>query len=599
MLKVKSLKQGMMLVSILLLTFLLVMLTVSIVLISSQSLNVTGRADKSAKALEAAYAGIEYAYYHLSKDSNWTSAGNITEDLGNEEQFTIIFDPAERYHSCNNLTNAHPVGKTPRFAAEIICKGTFKKSGAEKYNNYVRAVFLREDKFQYPLATEGLLNIGGWTWSGYENTTTIKGKKTDDRGRVHSNGNVNIENFYTGEYNFDTEKECFVSSATTIDIFNVGGKIQKKENVPPVKIPEIDVNDIINKNKASCLEVPTDRFYLVGCFEHNSSSVPPYCIPHESYVEESVWDPKVYEHPYKLGIASLQEDSFSEFMNNYMDFYGKDYWFWFGEPPTDRNFYEHYPGLTFWEYSSTNRDFDELNITVEEDDDPGGFKVVTLTLNSDLYVPGVLGLWETQIPCQWSEEIEEPHKMDANYNPYYMWDAKVQLNMNNHIIYGEKVYIGIPTIGKGAIITNQTVDFTISYDTDLTVLSGESVRMAYQTREYNPNPYINLNGIIYAKDDIAIQAMDIWGWWGDYPSLNINGSMVCSDANTANFQPSPMCWPMQIYYSPPYNENNFFAVADFYVSELNITHTDDGLDTLASIRGSGFKIRRGFCEIIK
>ncbi len=64
-------EKGMMLITIVMLVFLLVMLTVSMTVIVSESLNITGRAGLKAKALNAAEAGIEYAYYQLNNETRW------------------------------------------------------------------------------------------------------------------------------------------------------------------------------------------------------------------------------------------------------------------------------------------------------------------------------------------------------------------------------------------------------------------------------------------------------------------------------------------------------------------------------------------------
>ena len=56
-----NMKKGMILISILLLSVLLVMMATSMIVISTQSLNITGKADRRSRAMLAAEAGIEYA----------------------------------------------------------------------------------------------------------------------------------------------------------------------------------------------------------------------------------------------------------------------------------------------------------------------------------------------------------------------------------------------------------------------------------------------------------------------------------------------------------------------------------------------------------
>ena len=148
-----KLEKGMMLVTILMLTFLLVMLTTSMIFISSQNLNMTGLAEKKAKALQAAEAGVEYAFYQLYHPDWGTSiTSDITESLGDGQSFTIVFNPSSTHHSKNNLMNKDPNGSTPGYSAEIISRGTYK--GCDRI---IRAFFKRDDEFQYPISSGGYL----------------------------------------------------------------------------------------------------------------------------------------------------------------------------------------------------------------------------------------------------------------------------------------------------------------------------------------------------------------------------------------------------------------------------------------------------------
>jgi len=149
--KTKVSQRGMMLVTILMLLLLLVMLTTSMITLTSEALNITGKADKKSRALQAAEAGIEYAYYQLNAVSSWSPA-LVYEDIGNGQKFKIIFDGS---HSKNNLTNPAPSGTTPRYSAEIICEGFYEQVGEVIGKVTLRAIFLREEIFPSSIISGG------------------------------------------------------------------------------------------------------------------------------------------------------------------------------------------------------------------------------------------------------------------------------------------------------------------------------------------------------------------------------------------------------------------------------------------------------------
>jgi len=111
---IKISEKGIMLISVLLLTVLLVIMAISMVIIATESLNLTGQIDNKTRAQIAADAGIEFVRSMLNADPNWNPASDVnTIDIGNGEKFAIIAnDPPSGYHTCNNLNGSGWNGTT-------------------------------------------------------------------------------------------------------------------------------------------------------------------------------------------------------------------------------------------------------------------------------------------------------------------------------------------------------------------------------------------------------------------------------------------------------------------------------------------------------
>ncbi len=574
-------EKGMMLVTILMLTFLLVMLTTSMIFISSQNLNITGLEERKAKALQTAEAGVEYAFYQLY-DTTWGTSitSNITENLGNDQKFTLVFNPSEPYHSRNNLMNKDPNGTTPPYSAEIISRGDYR--GTQKI---IRAIFVRDDMAITPLLSGGSIYLGAWANSPTTAIYNITSKNLQDPGRVHSNKKITI---YGNGGTVVNLNDGFISCKSTAQIISVSGNIKKKEGTLPVKIPDIDIDTIVDSHEASSLSLPTDTFYLIGYFEYDANS-PAYCIPHNSHVS-TFTDPFVHTPTYKLGIVAFKENDYSHFISNYGDFYCNPY-------PTapggaNRNFYKPSYGydstMRFYEFGTS--DFstieNELGMTMSPPDGSGN---IILTLNRDLFIPATStnGFFET---CTITTVGYSGY--GTIYYPTPMSGRRVKLNLNGHKIYGDKLYLGIGPYGTKAgsgIISKQTVDLLHSYDVNMIILSEKSVRLAYQGKYDKSN--FSYNGIIYARDNISLQENNNCGGYTD-ETLNFNGMLV-SNHNTG-IQTSPMAhypyilFPDSGIYLEPVGSKN-----------VNISFTTTGFDTLVSLRGNDFKIRKHLSEIIK
>ena len=575
-------EKGMMLITILMLTFLLVMLTTSMIVISSESLNITGKAEKKAKALQAAEAGVEYAFYQLNTDSTW-SPSLVEEQIGDGQSFKIIFDGS---HSKNNLMNKDPNGTTPGYSVEIICEGNYKDILTQK----LRAIFVRDDVFSYPVCSEGNLRIDTWPMSG-PCTFIVKSKTGDDPGRIHSNSSLTLWRNAGPPFDFN---DGFVSTTDTGITYFVNGAyqndspdIKRKVGTAPVKIPDIDVAEIITKRPVDpnlCLSLSSDdKFYLIGYFEYYQDPLYPndpdysYCIPHKSFQDIST-DPAVYGTDYKFGVASFSENNCATFLSNYTDFYTNPYpWLSGGE---DRNFYDYYGDITFSELDPniTPCEYGPLEIELSEDIQTiSGYDLsfVKIKLKKDLYLPGIVGLFGTT---------------GSSYNIINVdgvTSTKFELDMDGHSFYVERpFYLGIPPSNEGSIISNETIDFHFFHDIDMVTLSEKSIRLVYL--ENLRDVESTYNGILYAKDDIVIGTSDTHAC----NKFNIKGCIISKD-EYVNSNANPPLWRHSYIYS-----SDNLRIIPIFLTDMLIEYSDTGLDKLVNMRGNNFKVRKQFCEVL-
>ena len=123
----------------------------------------------------------------------------------------------------------------------------------------------------------------------------------------------------------------YASSVSTVDTEGML-PVMKRENAMPVKIPTMDIYNIISKRSPDpnlCINLDPNMFYLVGYFEYDSndpnnamSADDPsdpndnpglaYCIPHSSSdpvpynpadPNNPYVDPEAYDPNFVLGIA--------------------------------------------------------------------------------------------------------------------------------------------------------------------------------------------------------------------------------------------------------------------------------------------------------
>ena len=603
--KNKKNENGMMLITIIMLTFLMIMLTTAMITIVSTNLNITGQAELKSKALTAAEAGIEYAFYQLSNDSTWGDPAlnpifntDMTEAVGDGQEFTLIFDPNKTVRTVNNLTNNSPSGQIPAYSAQIICEGRYKE-----YKQTIRAIFVRDDMFTCPIISEGQMDINLPTVLSGLDIYSEKEDGVKGPARVHSNSDVTMSALAGG---IDLE-EGYVSSCSTI---TTAPSVKEKSPVLPEKITEIDISDIILSNSAGALTLDDDVFYLVGFFEFDGNS-PAYCIPHSAPDDKSA-DPQVYG-PYSVGVAAISpETDCDNFLDNYGDFYNAGPRLLPSIPPliggaptpdSARNFFDYgysidfkaYPvGGTASEISAYNTALiNDIGMSMHYD---SGTNDITLTMERDIIVNTVNGFFATDYIWEGTT--------GGYYFPVGMAGSDVRLNFNDHNILGNKVYMAIPSAGTGAIISEETIDYMHTEAAEISLLSNKSVRMVVRDDTLlGPyglwpltTPAGTYRGIIYARDDIMVQnvltAILNAGKW------DIEGAMVCRGEDPNSCGTSPMA-ANRIGINPASNMS--IPPACFmlqFALGLNIAHTYDGLDTVAILRGTNFKVRKQFLEII-
>jgi len=566
----KNYNKGMMLISILMLLLLLIMLTTAMITIASGNLNITGNSERKTKALLAAEAGVEYALYQLNNNSSWMPSYGAPENLANGQSFDFTY-------AFNNLKGSSRIGSTPAYSYEIISEGNYKE-----YKHRLRAIFVREDNFIYGMCAGGPLQLSLY---GLWDTPRICTEKTpgiNGPGRVQSNSYIHGSPPYL---QVDL-RDGFMSACSNIYLPDMPGS-SKKEGVCPVKIPDIDITQIItNKNPfgdPNCVILADNTFYLAGFFEYETDPLvnpaAPYCIPHSAPYDISA-DREIYG-PYKVGIAYLSpETEYMPFLMNRQD------------APFFTNLYDYYT-VDFREYPAggTASEIDAFNDTLESETgmrmsyDPGTHEI-TLTLEKDIYINTTNGLFETDY-----KRSGPPDYLSG------MYDSSVTLNFNDHIIFGNKFFLGIPPVGTGVIASNKTVDIINTYTSNLVILSEESVRLLQRSLSA-PSPYFpiwtsgmtSFNGIIYAKDDIVLQNSFV-GFSGDATTWEIKGAIVCKDIHPNNCLDSPLT------STPGSFPSSNMVIIGNNLFNLKIAHTYDGLDTITTLRGDDFKVRKAYCEV--
>jgi len=527
-------EKAMMLISVLFLSLLMVILTSSMIMIVSESLNIAGRLERKNKAFLAAQAGINYAIAHLNNNSAWAPA-QIDEDLGDGERFYITFSSFNDNFSVNNLRGAEFQSDTPPYSAKIIYKGIYKGETL-----YLQAILVRDDKTLYPVMSGGNIYI--------ENSEllSITGEKPGEPGRIHSNSAVIIKSY--GDYN---DSGGFISTG---DIKNSDvTEAMIKEWIVPEKLPAVDISGIIKSGRSEAFYLKPDYFYLAGYFEYetdpNIDLKAPYCIPH-FLPEPCPSAPYVYTDEYKLGVIAFPEDSCKDFLKQFKRYF---------LPPANE-----FSNL-FTQYSNVEMVSDFAGVEREEDNE------IKVKLSNDILIDsysanGICDIFTLRAI------------VDEKYDIFN--DTKCSLDMNGHNIYGGKLYLATPPSGAGSIVSEKSIDLITLYDTNnLVLLSGESIRLVY----YVSNTGQVFNGYLYAEDDIVIQ--------GNVSGLNnefrFNGKAVCLDKKPGNTcsEQNPFAW------KPVSNNYGSFCVYSPPGTKIYISDSYTGGVLLDFLRENFFGVR--------
>jgi len=559
---------GMMLLFVLILIMILTTLMVAMLIITSERLNMTGMADRRAKALESAQSGVEYAFYQLNNDPNWGKGviGNITEKLPDGQEFTIIFDPLETPFSKNNLTGDTTSGSTPPFSAEIICRGTYGR-----ISKTYRAVFKREEEFELPASSAGNINLVTYN-SGNPSETNIKGIKPDDPGVMHGNEDLTFDGDGSGKLNLN---DGYLSSSGNVDVSGAvnSSQIKTKPSNAEMCYPDIDILEIIDDNKASCHTLPSPfKYYLFGYFEYAQNV---YCLPHSSDLSTGIDDPAVHTYPYTLGVATFTEpSSMWDYADKMVDFYYNPPGTTKPNPPQlpsspARNLYNSYNPIDFAIYGTPEMTAieNELAMTVSKTIEPDGCVLITLTLNSDLYIPYEISICQPGSMTYYWDQKEHSYgytfHLSANYSP------KFKLDLNGHNIYAQKgLFIRMPLAGKGNIFSGGEVCITHSYDLELGVYAQSELWVDYCPQ--NAVDELTYRGILYSKSNIGISFLDDYSHLKKY---NYYGTMLSAGAG---------------------NEVIMETLSD----QVNIFYTHDQLDGICKVR-KNFKVRRNECYLLR
>jgi len=425
-----------------------------------------------------------------------------------------------------------------------------------------------------------------------------------DPGRIHSNKNIKF-NGNTCPGSQVLLGDGFVSTSGQISYYYWdGNQFKTKESVAPVSIADINIPDIISNRPTGCKTIPNNKYYIVGFFEYEPNV---YCVPHALPVSVS-WDPSVNTTDYKIGIASVVDTSCVNFLNKYGDFY-------YSLPPhpppyagypvpilpgrTDRDLFDQYPGaISFWEYDPNDGSTicDELGMTMEVANPTNPNEVmIELYLNEDIYIPTTAGLFESGIIRVNSMGMAGTASYYPGRPDAMLDQSKTKLNLNDHTIYTNRLYLALPPTGRGTIVSNETLDLINACDMEAVILSEKALRMSYRYPKVNET--ITYRGVLYAKGYMEIGENENTIATGGPRGFNIYGTVLTKNSTYAMdveptlFKPQPLqfWWPWS-------GDGGINMQIDF---DTAIFQTDDGLDKLVSLRGQEFRVRKMLCEVLK
>lgn len=487
-------KSGMALMTVLLLTFLLVLMTVSMIFVSTQHASFIGNIEGKEKALKAAESGIDYAIGQLNQDTAWGLDGDpkffqgiidpngdpndgtppdcpfwpefvyydgnsINVDYGKDSGFTITFDSTSETGSVNNLFNPieAPDSQTPPYTAKIVSTGRFfspENPTIPKVTRTLVAYIVRSEYSPYNINVAGRLRINE---GGEPSNIHITGKEPNDSGSIYSGCCVDpgIFNIVAGDASDIICNGGIFSSMGKISIPpSFDGSII--ENLPQdYSVQEMDINAILANS---------------GITEPSKKSGGTLTI-------QDSWNPWSTGY-FHTGIVHKDNDTGVSISSG---------------PGTD------------------------LTITEEM----GYGTVIRLNhdiyLTSDLTIMGDLGAILRQTNRGWwgGEDNDVPEE-----EPAFGGERCFYLDLNGNTIYSDgDLNIGLNLMGKGRIFSKQNIHYFMGVNTDDTTIACKGDLTMEIPKSVSAS---TTSGLYYCGGNMSIQPLTnasplFWGWGVDKP----------------------------------------------------------------------------------
>jgi len=233
--------KGIVIISILMITVVLLMLASSLLAINYYNLGFTNIVENKASALKIAEAGVAYAIYCLKEDSTWQPPSGGLPMMEIPGRFEITFDTAKEFYSVNNLEHGVRDGawggsKVPGYSVDLIVTGILDR-GDNKVVKRVR-VILQRDFYSPGSFSSGQTSVDA-------NTIDIKKEATADNpseaGNIHSNSIKSSNN--------DPAIKTIDSSGTSTYVYLHGG-IASAQGTIDIKDTQSDHNLDIENNSS-------------------------------------------------------------------------------------------------------------------------------------------------------------------------------------------------------------------------------------------------------------------------------------------------------------------------------------------------------------
>ena len=264
-------KKGMVLVSILFVTIIMLILTTSLLTLHHNNLRFTSIMENQVAARKVAEAGVAYALYALENDPDW-EAGPSNKIVYNMPEvngrFEISFDSsAGGYYSVNNLLNgqdpngAFDGGSVPAFSVDLIVAGIIEKGNTDVVKRL--RVIVQGDPFFDGALTSGRINVNA---KSLEVSRADASGNDDQPGTIHSNSVIVDPNGYAidvEELNLINGGKASAQGDINVSVLTDG---TLEANTQGRHIKPLDIIETISQ--ASSTISPTQKYsgmvYVVG-----------------------------------------------------------------------------------------------------------------------------------------------------------------------------------------------------------------------------------------------------------------------------------------------------------------------------------------------